>query len=44
MDARDPEQQVTMEMTTNAQRVSLVLISKSNFIAKVTPATPNQSR
>jgi hypothetical protein len=44
MEARDPEQQATMEMTTNAQRVGSVLISESNFIAKAMPETLNQSR
>jgi hypothetical protein len=34
MDAREPEQQTMMDMTTKAQRVGLVLISKSNFISR----------
>ncbi len=33
MEAREPEQQAMMEKTTKAQRVGLVLISKSNFIS-----------
>jgi hypothetical protein len=40
MDRREPEQQVTIEMTISMQRVGLVLISKSNFIARAEPATP----
>ncbi len=31
MDAREPEQQATMEMRTNVQRVGSVLISKLNL-------------
>jgi hypothetical protein len=40
MDANEQEQQDTMEMTTNAQRVGSVFISESNFIARAKPTTP----
>ncbi len=35
MEAREPEQQAMMDITTNAWRVGSVLISKSNFIANL---------
>jgi hypothetical protein len=39
MEVREPEQQAMMEMTTKAQRVDSVLISKLKFIAKADPET-----
>ena len=39
MDTREPEQQATIKMTTNALRAGSVLILKSNFIARAKPMT-----
>jgi hypothetical protein len=39
MEAREPEQQAMMDMTTKAQKGSSILISKSNLIAGGNAAT-----